>query len=241
MNRWLAKITILLMLGTTALAQDYPIEVELVPVGAHPVVEPDDSYEIWEFQEEVVVAPRRKRALTPRLCLVCEHETLPGQCPCYELLTQKMAESLWREVKATMNTTADLRLSRPVRVFAVSRKRLRQLGGERLLGLYEDDVIYVNHELTRREARGVIAHEFGHAWFFQRRTDVNSASDLLFEGFPEFLSYLMLTEAGDRKLANRIAYQDQSVYGRGARKLIALYQRSGIQAVVGLALNSDKI
>jgi aminopeptidase N len=113
--------------------------------------------------------------------------------------------------------------------------------GERLLGLYQDGVIWVSDELNRRQAVGVIAHEVGHAWFFENRTDIDTPDELLFEGFAEWISFLALSEVGDRDGAAGIEYADQSVYGKGARKLIARHRREGLEAVLELVLTGHSL
>ncbi len=237
MKRSLWVLVWLSLCAVSVLAQDYPVEIELRPPDSRPVVIIEEPLDVLEL-DAVGAVPQRP--VPPRVCRVCDQKTVPGHCSCFELLDQPMAEELLREISASLNPLG-LKLNRPVRIKAVSRRQLQNLGGERLLGLYQDDVIYVNFELERREARGVIAHEFGHAWFFQHRRDVNSPGELVFEGFPEFVSFLALTRLGDKRAADRIAYEDQTVYGRGARRFIALYRKSGLPAVINQALYHDDV
>lgn len=213
------------------------MEIELTPPDSHPVVIIEEPQDVLEMD---AVGSVPQRPLPSRVCPVCDQKTIPGHCSCFELMDQSMAEGLLKEISASLSAVG-LKLTRPVRIKAVSKHELQSLGGERLLGLYQDGVIYVNFELKRREARAVIAHEFGHAWFFQHRRDVNSPGELVFEGFPEFVSFLALTRAGDKKLADRIVYRDQTVYGQGARRFIAIYRKSGLKAVMNQALYLDEV
>jgi hypothetical protein len=154
-----------------------------------------------------------------------------------------MAVTLLEEVEqaAVRATNGRLALESPISVRAVSRRRLQKMQGERLLGLYQDGVIWVNHDLDRRGARAVIAHEFGHAWLFENRSDIATPNEALFEGFAEFVSYLVLLEVGDTEGVRQIEYADQSVYGTNARKLIALSRKEGLGSVLRLALTGGGV
>jgi hypothetical protein len=239
MHRSILVIVALMLLLRPGLSQERPIEIDLVP--------PTSRVGGVEFPRSAVLSgaslPEPKWRPPARPCQVCSELPKGERCRCDDLLTQDMARGILRQVRRAIesSTAGNIALSRPIQVRVVSRSRLAQMGGEKLLGLYEDDVIWVNHELTRRQATGVIAHEYGHAWFFQKRLDVNTPNELLFEGFAEFVSFLALRELGDKIGANNIEFQDQSVYGRGARKLIALYRRSGVAAVVSLALTGTRV
>ena len=237
MRRSLWVLILVSLCAVSALGQEYPVEIELTPPDSHPVVIIEEPLDVLEMD---AVGSVPQRPLPSRVCRVCDQKTVPGHCSCFELLDQPMAEELLEEISASLSPLG-LKLNRPARIKAVSRRELQSLGGERLLGLYQDNIIYVNFELERREARGVIAHEFGHAWFFQHRRDVNSPGELVFEGFPEFVSFLALTRLGDKRAADRIAYEDQTVYGRGARRFIALYRKSGLPAVINQALYHDDV
>ena len=166
-----------------------------------------------------------------------------GVCPCLEPLTQALAQTLLDRVRTAVDaaTSGRVVLKSPIAIRAVSSSRLRQMEGEHLLGLYQDGVIWVSDELNRRQAVGVIAHEVGHAWFFENRMDVNTPNEMLFEGFAEWVSYLALLEVGDRDAAAGIEHADQSVYGRGARKLIARQRQKGLQAVLELVLTGRSL
>lgn len=228
-------LILLFSLSVVSWAQDYPVEIELVPPKG--------------MSFSTIAIPKAKVPKAPqwtppvKRCAVCEQRAPVGTCRCYDMLTQELAVVLLRQIKKALSETTGqvFRLRRPVKVRAVSRERLSQLGGERLLGLYEDDVIWVNHNLNRRQATAVIAHELGHAWFFQHREDVNTPNELFFEGFAEFISYLALEALGDVDSARRIAREDRSVYGRGAQRFLARYRREGLASVLDLALRGRSI
>ena len=172
-------------------------------------------------------------------CRACDELAIPGTCRCFDFLTQEMAEEQYDFVLSSL--ADEIQLKRALQVEVISSPELDRMGGEHLLGLYEDDVIYLSYELRRRRALSVIAHEYGHAWMYQHRPDTHTLPDLLFEGFPEFLSYLVLRKAGDHEACYNISSVDQTVYGRGARRLIGLYYRSGLDAVLKLALTGRHI
>ena len=240
LSRFVLILCLVLMssLGS-AVAQDVPIEITLVPGDkSHAVIDLENPFR-RRFRRRV----EPKWAPPIRRCGFCDTLPKQGVCRCSDPLTQEMAVGILKRVSRaiTDSTAGQIVLARGVRVKVVSKRQLSELGGERLLGLYHDDVVWVNADLNRLQATAVIAHEYGHAWFFQRRLDVDTPNELLFEGFAEFVSFLALRELGDSDGANRIEFQDQSVYGRGARKLIALYRRSGVAAVVSLALTGARV
>jgi hypothetical protein len=220
------------MLSTAIWAQEFPVEIELVPPP------PDAGFTFTILSVPDAPAPEPEWTPPPRPCRVCKEMKADDACPCDEPLTQSLANVLLKQVKRAVSSATGKRitLSRPVSIRAVSSQKLRQMGGERLLGLYEDDVIWVSYDLNRRQATAVIAHELGHAWFFQHRSDVNTPTELLFEGFAEWVCFLTLRELGDLDGASRIEHADQSVYGRGARRLIARHRADGLEAVLSLVL-----
>lgn len=78
----------------------------------------------------------------------------------------------------------------------------------------------------------VIAHELGHAWL--RMSKVDSLSQLDEEGFCEMLSFLWLSEEDSqarRFYADRIAENDDPIYGAGFRKVHGLLQTHGFEKI----------
>ena len=222
-----------LLLSLAGLAQEVPVEVELVP--------PPPDFGVTFTIESVPHEPTWTPPPIP--CRVCLEMKVDGVCACLEPLTQALAQTLLAKVRTAVDaaTSGRVVLKSPIAIRAVSGSRLRQMEGEPLLGLYEDGVIWVSDELNRRQAFGVIAHELGHAWFFENRADVNTPNEMLFEGFAEWVSYLALLEVGDRDAAASIEHTDQSVYGRGARKLIARHRQEGMAAVLELVLTGRSL
>jgi len=232
----LRHVVLILTLSLATLAQEVPIEIELVP--------PPPDLGIT-FTVESAPPRSTKPAWTPPpiTCRVCLEMKVDGVCPCLEPLTQALAQTLLAKVRTAVDaaTSGRVVLKSPIAIRAVSSSRLRQMEGEHLLGLYQDGVIWVSDALNRRQAVGVIAHEVGHAWFFENRMDVNTPNEMLFEGFAEWVSYLALLEVGDRDAAASIEHTDQSVYGRGARKLIARHRQEGMAAVLELVLTGRSL
>ena len=225
-----------LVLGTVAQGQEFPVEIPLVsPDG---LLLPDHSAS--------AATPHRDRPdwnPPTRECRVCKAPSSAEGCDCDTLLTLELAQELLGEVESALHRASGgrLLLHHPVQVRTVTRQRLARMGGERLLGLYEDGTIWLSYDLNRRQAYAVLAHEYGHAWLFERRTDIETPNELLFEGFAEFVSYLAVKEAGDHRTVHRIAHLDNSVYGRGARALLAVYRRAGLSEVLNLALTGREL
>lgn len=220
----------LLLLSVDTLAQPAPVEVEMVPpseqmmVVAAPEVGPAVKESGW-------MAPER-------VCQLCLQKVGQSGCDCQAPVTQEEAGRLFPHLADVLKQASEgkLSLQRPVEVRVVSGSTLQHLGGEKLLGLYQDGVIYLSLDLSTREAFAVMAHEYGHAWLFQHRTDIDTPSEELFEGFAEFVSYLAATEVGDHRTATNISEFDTSIYGRGARRLLAVYNRGGLDEVLRRAL-----
>lgn len=220
----------LLLLSVATLAQPAPVEVEMVPPSGQMmvVVAPDVGASV---KESGWMAPER-------VCQLCMQKVGPHGCGCELPMTQVEGNRLYPHLTEVLNRASDgkLALKQPVEVRLVSGAAMRQLGGEKLLGLYQDGAIYLSLDLTTREAFAVMAHEYGHAWLFQHRTDIDAPSEELFEGFAEFVSYLAAAEVGDHRTATSISEFDTSVYGRGARKLLAVYHRGGLDEVLRRAV-----
>ncbi len=210
-------------------SQQAPIEIDLVPPPAAidiPIqLTPSVvSRPTWE-------APRNR-------CALCGEVPREADCGCSRPLTQRLAEQLLGQVYREAETTfaGKLRLPVPVEVKVVSAARLRQLGGEPVLGLYQDGVIWLSMRLNRRRAFAVLGHEYGHAWQYARHPDVNSVPELLFEGFAEWVSYKLVVGLSDHK-STRAVREDSSVYGRGARHYLEVESEGGLEAVLREALS----
>lgn len=232
LQRILATVALSIGLLNGAAAQEFPVEVEMVP--------PSDLKVVVVVPEAKVESKESGWMAPQRTCDLCEQKIGPSGCGCELPLTQDGAERLLAHLVEVFGRSVGERLSlkRPLKVEAVSSAQLRRLGGERLLGLYQDGVIYLSLDLSTREAFAVLAHEYGHAWLFQHRGDIDAPSELLFEGFAEFFSYLAASAVGDHRTATNIAQFDTSIYGRGARKLLVVYKRAGLDEVLRVALES---
>ena len=185
----LRLLVFVLLLSLDTLAQEMPVEVELVPP-------PPDFGVTFTIDTAPQKPVEPVWTPPPTTCRVCLEMKIDGACPCLEPLTQALAQKLLAKVREAVGaaTSGRVVLKRPISIRAVSSGRLRQMEGEHLLGLYQDGVIWVSDELNRRQAVGVITHEVGHAWFFENRADVNTPNEMLFEGFAEWVSYLALLE-----------------------------------------------
>ena len=232
----LRHLVLIFFLSLASLAQEIPVEVELVP----PPPDLGITFTVISAPSKPVEPPWTP---PPMPCRVCGEMKVEGACSCLEPLTQSLALKLLAKVRTAVSaaTGGKIVLKKPISIRAVSSRRLAQMEGEHLLGLYQDGVIWISDELNRRQATGVIAHEVGHAWFFENRDDFNTPNELLFEGFAEWVSFLALQQVGDSDGAARIEHGDQSVYGKGARKLIARHRRDGLESVLTLVLTGRAI
>lgn len=200
--------------------------------------------------QQPLVLPRLNSTLTPSTqempwspsvfsCRLCGEQTREKDCVgCLAPLTPSVASFLLKMTTQALRDGSDgaLVFNRTVRVEMVSDRRLRELGGETLLGLYQDEVIYLSSRLSRREAVAVLGHELGHAWLIQNRSEVDTLDELFFEGFAEFVSWLVLTHLRDRRQVASIEL-DPSVYGQGARLFLERYHKFGLEKVLQYALS----
>lgn len=203
------------------LAQPAPVEILLI-------APPQDLY---------VVQPVTPDWQAPSLpCHLCAEDKIDGSCGCLRPLTQQLAEQLYQSLDGLVAKafTGKLALIRPARVKVVSADHLKGLAGKPAQGLYEEGVIYLSAELNRREGLAVLGHEYGHAWQYQHRQDIDRVEGLLFEGFAEWVSFHILAQVGDQKGTDD-AMQDPSEYGRGARWYLALEKKKGMNAALECA------
>lgn len=209
---------LVLVLGQVALAQPAPVEILLV-------LPPDDVYVEQSTQPEWQ-AP-------PLLCRLCGEDRSDGSCGCLRPLTQELAEQLQEGMPGLLERAfaGKLRLARPVRVKVIDGQTLSRRANRLAQGLYEDGVIYLSADLCRREGMAVLAHEYGHAWQYQHRDDIDNVETLLFEGFAEWVSFHVLATLGDREGTDAVL-RDSSEYGRGARWFLALEKKSGLAAAL---------
>jgi hypothetical protein len=207
-------LAVWLLLGVVALAQHLPVEIELVPP-------PSDLYEAQPV-EPYWKAP-------PVICPLCGEDKSDGSCGCQRPLTQELGDTLYAQLGGLVDLAfhGKLALARPVRLRVVPAEHLRRLGGEPLLGLYEEGVIYLSQDLRRREGLAVMAHEYGHAWQYQSRQDIDRVEGLLFEGFAEWVSFHVLAQVGDTQGTDEVL-RDPSIYGEGARWFLKLEKKVGL-------------
>lgn len=209
-------------------AQEVPIEIPLVAPGQldSGFTRPESKAQ-WE---------------APQLaCNLCRELPKNGSCGCEKPLTQALAQELYFEARrlAVAVGGKSLGLDGKIPVYVVSSAKLRQMGGEPVLGLYEKNAIWLSEDLDRRHGFAVLVHEYGHAWQYRNNPSVEKISDLRFEGFPEWLAYKVLTHLGDRSGANRIRNRDNSIYGRGARWYLNLEREHGLREVLRVARSAS--
>lgn len=209
------------LLQGQAIAQESPVEIPLVPP-------PPELY---------VIQPAGPEWRAPSLpCGLCQEDKSAGLCGCHRPLTQELAEELYELVDGLVRRAFDgkVKLLHAVRVRVSAPDSLRQLAGRSVQGLYEEGVIYLSSDLRRREAVAVLAHEYGHAWQYQHRQDIDRVEALLFEGFAEWVSYRVLTLAGDYRGTDAVL-RDPSDYGRGARWYLAQEKKAGLDSALECA------
>ena len=224
----LAVVVFFVAVSCSAAAQEIPIEIPLVaPQQLEAGFVRPDPQPRWE-------APQRP-------CRLCRELPKDGKCGCEKPLTQAIAQELYYEARrlAVAVGGKSLGLKGKIPVHVVSSAKLRQMGGEPVLGLYENKAIWLSQDLDRRHAFAVMVHEYGHAWQYRNNPSVEKISELRFEGFPEWLTYRVLTHLGDRSGANKIRHRDNSVYGRGARWYLKLEEEHGIREVLRVARSAS--
>ena len=130
-----------------------------------------------------------------------------------------------------------LDLEHPVRIQAASPAALAELDGREVYGLYDDahNLIYVSNGITRADALGIVAHELGHAWMYQHHPNAARTSEVLCEGFAEWVAYQVLTRAGSLTQASLIRRSGDPIYGVGFRWFQALEKEHGVDAVLEVA------
>lgn len=211
-------LLVFLALTAAAWAQDFPVEIELAPPPG--------------------ATPRWAPPAAP--CSLCAELRGPRGCGCDRLLDQAMAERLGAGLQPELRGLG-LDLDRALRLRVVSQAELDRLGGEHILGLYSDGTIYLSRDLTRREAVGVLAHEYAHAWQYAHHPSIDQCSALLVEGFAEWVAYRILENLGDRESARTIRYGDDTDYGRGARWFLEQERARGRTEVLRLARSRTRV
>ncbi len=197
-----------MLLVVPALAQDFPVEVELV------APETASNYNRWK-------AP-------VILCGVCAGEQ--GHCPCEMLVSQDDLAPLWSEVRRRARGVLNLELPAYAELHCVSDAELKALGGEPVLGLAEPGQVWLSENLTRGDAFAVLAHEAAHIYDFEHR---NLQGAKLREGFAEWVAYHLLRARGDQVRAKKLT-REGSVYGEGLLYLLKLESQQGRREVEAL-------
>ncbi len=217
MRSWLIWLLLLTGFGQ---AQDFPVEVEMLGPPQRPPV-------------------RRPRwSPPPQLCKVCESVAAPRRCACYGLVTEALVGDILVLLREWSERFLDgrLRVTRSLTIRLVEQDKLDQMGGEPVLGLYEEGMIWISLALTRQEAMAVIAHEYGHAWHFDNNPAARRLSETIREGFADWVAYRFLQDQGAGPGAQRLRFQNLSPYGVGLRHLLEIEELGGSEAVLEEAL-----
>lgn len=93
--------------------------------------------------------------------------------------------------------------------------------------------IYVQKNLPRNLLTGVIAHEYAHAYMYEKSPDFRDSE--ISEGFAEWIRYKTLMRLNDEKGAKLIELR-RDIYGRGYQKVSKVEKESGLQGVFDLFL-----
>ncbi|MCL5774443.1 MAG: protein DA1 [Firmicutes bacterium] len=91
-------------------------------------------------------------------------------------------------------------------------------------------VICVIYGLPKDEMFDVVAHEFGHAWYFENCPP--NQSEEIVEGFAQWVAYKEMIIKGDYNREINIQLKRDDVYGTGLRKFISIENSGGISAVL---------
>ncbi len=217
-------LTLWLLVALVAQAQEAPVEVPLKP--------PPPSRP---------AGVRPPPNLLP--CPGCDcrgNGCFMPNCGCGGRVDDKVCAELLDYTEHVLRRTfgGKLDLKHPVKVKAVTPQHLSDLGGGEVYGLYDNDknLIYVSNGVTKADALGIVAHEFGHAWQYQHHPDPDSTSQLFCEGFAEWVAYQVLTRAGNFGQASIIRKNGDPTYGEGYRWFANLEKEHGVDAVLGVAV-----
>ncbi|MEW6278837.1 MAG: hypothetical protein AB1758_09460 [Candidatus Eremiobacterota bacterium] len=223
MARQLILLCVLLALSGPLRAQEVPVEVPLRP--------PPPAAGARLYQP----IPR----LLPCPGCDCRGEgCFHTNCGCGGRVDDEAASEMVRYIDHILYQAygEKLELKRPVRARAITPFELSARGGGEIYGLYDDDVLYVSNALSRSDAFGVLAHEYGHAWQYQHNPDPDRMSGLFSEGFAEWVAYQVLTRVGDFHLASLIRRNGDPEYGDGFRWFLKLEKEHGVDALLDVAV-----
>lgn len=123
-----------------------------------------------------------------------------------------------------------MRVTEKLRVRLVDPQRLLA-DGDGVQGLYEDGLISISSQLSRREAVAVLAHEYGHAWQFSNHPRVDDVDNSLREGFAEWVALQALLCFGDGSGGDVLRSNRDPVYGGGLRWFLQVEKNFGVEAV----------
>lgn len=178
-----------------------------------------------------------------------------GSCLSTAIKTPQEAEPLYRQVRALLMRDLALDIDVLPRLTLVGRNRMlalhRQAGDaagpqtptpgsaepQHLLGFFhrfnEQRDIYIEHYLPKTLFQGVAAHELAHAW--QSTHVSHQQSEIIVEGFAEWVAYRALMALGEQAEAERMTRRDD-LYGQGLHYFLDLERKQGRKAVIKRAI-----
>lgn len=165
---------------------------------------------------------------------------------------QAQADSLMREVLATMASRFQLRLSKPVELHLVEASVMDKMitqspykGAQ--VGLYTGvkngkHQIYVMKGWGRDQCAGIIAHELTHGW--QEENAPRQQDRVLKEGFAMWVEYKYFDLTGAFTYSQRIRETADPVYGVGFFAVLESEEAVGASKVADLmrtAVNASEL
>lgn len=174
-----------------------------------------------------------------------------GECSRTLVTDEQSVHDLYRavikEAETILNITVqqipNLIIAEPAQLAAVRHTygdpepSAPESSGQHVVGFFAQQgssrTIYVEYGLPRANLIGTLAHEYAHAW--QADHAPSPQTELMREGFAEWVSYRMLVALGHTREAAR-ATRREDLYGRGLRYFVTLEQESGRQQVFAEAV-----
>ena len=96
--------------------------------------------------------------------------------------------------------------------------------------------IFVQNNLPRNLLTGVIAHEYAHAYMYEKSPEFKDTE--ITEGFAEWIRYKTLMRLNDEKGAKLITLR-KDIYGSGFQKVVDVEKAAGLQGVFDLFIKKN--
>ncbi|MBI3928379.1 MAG: hypothetical protein HY319_22750 [Armatimonadetes bacterium] len=185
----------------------------------------------------IVVALPSLAVERPRCRCVPEGCTVP-YIACRKAVDTRTARELLAYTRTVLRAAFPGRFELPptLDVVAVPSWELKRVGGEPVLGYWDEQRILVSEDLYRGQGLAVVAHEYGHYWHFQHHPEPDAMSEPMVEGFAEWVAFQTLKRAGHLDECDRIRTNTDPVYGHGFRWFRNVEREHGADAVFDIAL-----